>query len=76
MALPGRPICTAVSSRERADDLRVFLEASAKGWAFAAEQPGPAAQLLTELAGSEYPDLPQPLDPAIVHESQVFISQV
>ena len=76
MALPGRPTHLAVSFSERADDLRAFLEASAKGWAFAAEQPGPAAQLLTELAGSEYRDLPQPLDPDMVHESQVFISQV
>ena len=68
-------MCTG-GCRTRADDLRAFLEASAKGWAFAAEQPGPAAELLTQLATSENRDLPQPLDAEMVHESQVFISQV
>ncbi len=60
----------------RADDLRAFLEASAKGWTFAAEQPGPAAELLTQLANSEDGNLPQPLDAEMVQESQVFISPV
>ncbi len=64
------------SCRNRADDLRAFLEASAKGWVFAAEQPGPAAELLTQLANSEDGNLPQPLDAEMVQESQVFISPV
>lgn len=53
-----------------------FLEAAARGWTFAAEQPEAAAELLSQLAAAENPGLPMPLEPEMVRESQAFIAQV
>ena len=61
---------------EKAAVFKKFLGASTRGWAFAAEQPAAAADLLTELATVENPGLPQPLDAEMVRESQAFIAQV
>ena len=69
-------ITLATLRREMATKLKSFLKASAKGWQFAAEQPQAAADLLMELATQENPDLPKPLESAMVRESQSFLSQV
>jgi len=61
---------------EKAALYKKFLEASARGWVFAADQPEAAAELLTRLAAAENKDLPKALDAEMVLESQIFIAPV
>ncbi|CAM6089783.1 unnamed protein product [Calypogeia fissa] len=60
--------------RDKADVVRKFLKASAKGFAFAAQNPSQAAKLFTEIATKENPALPTPLDAPMVLKSLQFMS--
>jgi ABC-type nitrate/sulfonate/bicarbonate transport system substrate-binding protein len=61
------------------DLVRSFLAATAKGYEFAAEHPAEAAQLLCAEVAADVAKagkgLPEPLNPAMVAQSQELISQ-
>jgi hypothetical protein len=53
---------------------KAFLAATARGFAFAAEQPDAAAALFVALAAAENPDLPTPLDGDMCAQSTRYLA--
>ena len=65
-------------SRDNASTAKAFLQATAKGYEYAASHPEEAAQCLcqaVEKDTAEHP-LPSPLDPEMVLQSQQMLSKV
>ncbi len=63
-------VSSAETIREKADALKAFLGATARGYTYAAENPEEAAELLLETApAGSFPD------PDLVRDSQRFVSQ-
>lgn len=64
--------------RERSQVVGAFLQATARGYKYAAEHPEEAAEMLCSLAASDYASnpLPTPLDSEMVKASQLKLSQV
>lgn len=60
--------------RDKADLVRKFLKASAKGFVYAAQNPTQAANILTTTASKENPALPTPLDTQMVLKSLEVVS--
>ena len=54
---------------------KAFLEATARGFAFAAAQPDAAAALFVALANAENPDLPTPLDGSMCAQSTRYLAE-
>jgi hypothetical protein len=54
---------------------KAFLEATARGFAFAAAQPDAAAALFVALANAENPDLPTPLNGSMCAQSTRYLAE-
>ena len=64
--------------RGHTKDAKAFLAATARGYEWAAENPREAAQILVQQVQQDFRDtpLPEPLDAAMVEQSQALVSKV
>ncbi len=70
--------CHIDGCRERADEVRAFLQATTEGFQYAAAHPEEAADLFYDLATAESAalPLPTPLERDMVRASQAVLSKV